>query len=178
VKAPPGNPGHDIKIDDVPFSLKTQADKNIREDLIWISKFMEMGKGEWTDKPAQLIGLRQLFLDHMKQYDGILTLRCLKKKPFWKYELVEIPKSLLQKSLTGKLEMMTGSVQNPKPGYCRVFDKFGELLFNLYFDGGSERKLQVKDLLKKHCTVHATWQFPNQTVVKETVEAELPLSGS
>jgi type II restriction enzyme len=29
----------------------------------------------------------------------------------------------------------------------------------LYFDGGGERKLQIKHLLKSHCAVIATWEF-------------------
>jgi hypothetical protein len=173
-----GNPGHDIEIDGIRFSLKSQADKGIKSDMIWISKFMEMGKGEWTDDPRQLVGLRQRFLDHMKQYDRILTLRCIGKKPKWKYELVEIPKSLFQKSTTGELEMMTGSKQIPKPGYCRVFDKDKKLMFSLYFDGGSERKLQVKDLAKKHCIVHATWELYLQSADIDKSAGVLPLSES
>ncbi len=39
------NRGHDITIEGVPCSLKTQADKNIKENEIHISKFMELGKG-------------------------------------------------------------------------------------------------------------------------------------
>jgi hypothetical protein len=38
-------------------------------------------------------------------------------------------------------------------------EKAGELLFSLYFDGGGERKLQIKSLKKGLCKVHATWQF-------------------
>ncbi len=31
--------------------------------------------------------------------------------------------------------------------------------FQLYFDGGTERKLQIKHLLKSLCVVHAEWKF-------------------
>ena len=58
--------------------------------------------------------------------------------------------------------MMTDSKQNPKPGYCYV-EENGNTLFSLYFDGGGERKLQVKGLQKSLCTVHATWQFESPT---------------
>lgn len=164
-----GNRGHDITIDGVKFSLKTQADKAITENEIWISKFMEMGKGEWTDKPEQLAGLRDLFLRHMKQYDRILTLRCIKKQNPWKYELVEIPKSLLLKAKDGTFKMKLDSIQTPKPGYCYVKDpKTNETMFSLYFDGGRESKLQVIDLQKKYCAVHTVWEFP--------IEDELPLN--
>ncbi len=90
-----GNPGHDITIDGVPVSLKTQADKSIREEKISISKFMELGKGIWGNNPEDLSLLRKMFFAHMESYERIFTLRALRKAPDWTYELVEIPKSLL-----------------------------------------------------------------------------------
>ena len=159
VLAPKGNPGHDLTVDGVRVSLKTQADKGIKEDLLWVSKFMELGKGQWSNKPAELEGLRQQFFAHMKSYDRIFSLRTLHKSPNWKYELVEIPKKLLMLASAGVLEMKLDSKQNPKPGYCYVADSKGNKLFDLYFDGGTERKLQIKNLRKNLCRVHATWEF-------------------
>jgi len=156
--APKGNRGHDITIDNTRISLKTQADKGIREDRIWISKFMELGKGLWGDNPADLVTLLNLFLAHLDHYERVLILRTLRKAPNWIYELVEIPRALLMLAGSGKLEMKTESRQFPKPGYC--FIREGETeLFQLYFDGGSERKLQLKNLLKSRCMVHARWEF-------------------
>jgi type II restriction enzyme len=62
---------------------------------------------------------------------------------------------------------MHNSTQIPKPGYCRVYEeKEGGLFgterkkkFELYFDGGGERKLQIKALDKSLCTIHAEWIF-------------------
>jgi len=159
VLAPKGNPGHDITIDGVKVSLKTQADKGIKENLLWVSKFMELGKGQWSNKPEELEGLRQQFFAHMKNYDRILSLRALHKAPRWKYELIEIPKKLLMLTSSGVLEMKLDSKQTPKPGYCYVSDADGHKLFDLYFDGGTERKLQIKNLRKDLCRVHATWVF-------------------
>ena len=158
--APTGNPGHDIEINGVKVSLKTQADKNIREEKLHISKFMELGKGIWSDDPKDLENLLGRFLGHMTGYDRIFSLRCLQRGPnIWKYELVEIPKALLSEARFGTLRMMNNSSQMPKPGYCDVFDETGEIKFQLYFDGGSERKLQIKNLKKKLCIVHGTWSF-------------------
>jgi type II restriction enzyme len=157
--APKGNPGHDATIDGTKVSLKTQADKKISSTKIWISKFMELGKGTWGHEVNDIDGMRNRFLDHLKGYDRILTLRALKKSPDWCYELVEIPKSVLEKAKDGILEIKSNSTQNgSKPGYCRVEDDKGQL-FCLYFDGGSERKLQVRGLRKDACLVHATWTF-------------------
>jgi len=161
-RAARGNPGHDLNINGVPFSLKTQADKNIKVDRIHISKFMELGKGSWSDKDDDLIGLREQFFAHMKSYERILTLRRLPDIGFELYELVEIPKALLLEAANGKLEMHHASKQMPKPGACTVSGPAGTK-FQLYFDGGTERKLQVRVLDKGLCTVHATWKFPAAT---------------
>lgn len=155
-----GNRGHDIIINDKKVSLKTQADKNIKENKIHISKFMELGKGEWI-----LSELRKQFINHIKKYDLIYSLRCLssddeRNNSVWSYELVNIPKSLLIEAKTGKLIEMNESKQNPKPGYCNIYDSTGkDNKFQLYFDGGTERKLQIKNLKKDYCILVAKWKF-------------------
>jgi hypothetical protein len=159
------NPGHDVTVDGIAWSLKTQGDQNIKIDTLHISKFMELGKGEWIDVKS-LGGLRKQFLRHLDHYERIFQLRYFKCESgegmpmSHYYELVEIPKALLQRAAGGKLRMMVNSTQTPKPGYCDVFEKPRRALqFRLYFDGGTERKLQIKDLAKQLCVVHATWKF-------------------
>ena len=111
------------------------------------------------------------FFKHMQSYERILTLRRLPVKGYQFYELVEIPKALLLEAEHGEMEMKMDSTQVVKPGYCYVRDEQGNLKFELYFDGGSERKLQVRKLDKKLCTVHATWKFP-VAVLPEVTTAE------
>jgi len=167
--APRGRRGYDIKISGKNVSLKTEAAKTIRVDMLHISKFMELGGGRWGDDPSDLAGLRQQFLDNLAGIDRILVLRALRKgEPDYLYELVEIPKNLLTKASEGCFEMRTESAQYPKPGYCFVEDA-GERLFSLYFDGGGERKLQIKSLKKGLCKIHASWQFdsPQQNQDRE-----------
>lgn len=155
-----GNPGHDITIGNEAFSLKTQADKGIKVNHLHISKFMELGKGDWGSSVEDLVGLRNQFFSHLEKYERILSLRYLRnKKPTHHYELVEIPKSLLLEAENGSFRIMEKSKQNPKPGYCDVFGDEGDLKMQLYFDGGGERKLQIKKIDKNLCTVHADWKF-------------------
>jgi Type II site-specific deoxyribonuclease len=158
------NRGHDITIAGVPVSLKTQADASIKRDSLHISKFMELGSGKW-----ELPLLRAQFFEHMKAYDRIFQFRCLEKENgTFEYELVEIPKTLLARAATGLLQTQEDSKQTPKPGYCYVYQnpavesKEG-LLFALYFDGGTERKLQIKHIKKSECIVHANWKFQSTT---------------
>ena len=157
------NRGHDITIEGVPCSLKTQGDRNIKESKLHVSKFMELGKGRWPKTASGLGVLRDMFLEHMRGYERIFTLRCLSKNPErWRYELVEIPKALLEEATQGKLEIQRKTRQATRPGYCRVKDRDGTLKFELYFDAGSERKLQVRHLRKDLCIVHAQWEFATE----------------
>jgi type II restriction enzyme len=167
--APRGNPGHDITIAGVKFSLKTQANKGISRSRLHISKFMELGKGQWGDNETDLIGLRDQFFKHMESYERILVLRTIARPPEdWEYELTEIPKSLLERAKDGTFRMMTNSKQFPKPGYCYVYDEeTHQPLFELYFDGGTERKLQIKNIDIEQCTVHARWIFPDLELQSE-----------
>ena len=141
---------------------KTQGDKKIRKDKLHISKFMELGKGKWVTE-KDLAGLRNAFLQHMNAYSRILQLRYFASPSDMNakhlYELVEIPIPLLRESKHGQIEMRNNSRQNPKPGYCTVFDADDTVKFKLYFDGGTERKLQIKGLQKRLCIVHGTWTF-------------------
>ena len=168
ILSPRGNPGADIAIAGIPFSLKTQADAGIKQGFIHISKFMELGRGDWSDKPEQLVGLRDRFLHHMEGYQRILTLRYFRTEQHHEYELVEIPKALLLEAEHGTLAMMSGSRQLPKPGTCSVTDANGKLKFQLYFDGGTERKLQVRHIDKNLCIVHGEWKFGRDIKITES----------
>jgi type II restriction enzyme len=156
------NRGHDITIAGVPVSLKTQADANIRANSLHISKFMELGKGPW-----ELSLLRDMFLSHMHSYERIFQFRCLLPGlAAHLYELVEIPKALLLEGAKSELIVQEKSRQTPKPGYGYVYDAEGKLRFALYFDAGTERKLQIKNIRKDLCIVHATWKFESTAFEK------------
>ena len=129
---------------------------------------MELGRGTWTDKAEDFIGLREQFFQHMRSYDRILSLRRLPgtRAYSWHYELVEIPKSLLLEARNGVLRIMHQSRQFPKPAYDDVPNPGGESKFQLYFDAGGERKLQIKGLKKACCLVHADSRF--ETSLSET----------
>ncbi len=104
-----------------------------------------------------------MFMQHMQAYERIFTLRCLAKDcTGWRYELVEIPKTLLQEAEQGSLEIQRKTKQETRPGYCRVKSSDGVVKFELYFDAGSERKLQIRHLRKEFCTVHAQWEFATE----------------
>ena len=83
----------------------------------------------------------------MRGYKRIFQFRCLLQGPTsFLYELVEIPKALFSEGANAQLVIQVSSRQTPKPGYGHVFDAEGKLKFALYFDGGTERKLQIKKI--------------------------------
>ncbi|MFC3088497.1 hypothetical protein [Tabrizicola soli] len=148
------NPGADIEIRGVPCSLKTEAAANISRTSVHISKYMELGKGPWL-----LPDLRDKFLHHLRSYERIFTFRHVGQLPGrMEYELLEIPKDLFLMAANARLIIQEGSRQTPKPGYGYV-ENGPQLLYALYFDGGSERKLQIKHLDRNLCRLHATWIF-------------------
>jgi type II restriction enzyme len=152
--ADPGNPGHDVTLNGTRASCKTQANKAINADYVHISKFMELGKGEWTDQLAHLAEQRERFLAHLERYDVIYVLRHVTGR----YELLQYDPVILKLAADAELEMVSKTKQTVKPGYCRVY-RDGILLYELYFDGGGERKLQIKKLRRDLGTVLAEWDF-------------------
>ena len=150
------NPGHDITIAGTRASLKTEAAAAIREHSIHISKWMEMGKGDWDPPNVQF----PRFLSHLAGYERIFVLRCLKRiNSRYHYELVEIPKALLLEVRKENVKPAASTRQATMPHYCEIRDADDRKKFSLYFDAGTERKLQIKDLRKDLCIVHATWRF-------------------
>jgi type II restriction enzyme len=134
---------------------------------------MELGKGAWLTE-QDLAGLREQFFHHMQSYDRILQLRRITdREDLQEYELVEIPKDLLDRARDGTIRMDTVSRQAPKPGTCTVKDSHGHELFQLYFDAGTERKLQIRHLDKRHCQVHALWRIKRIPLTTDVKQAEL-----
>ncbi len=124
--------------------------------------------GAWTDREEDFRGLREQFFRHLESYDRILSLRRLRRTRTytWHYELVEIPKNLLLEARNGVLRIMHQSRQFPRPAYYDVTDSSGASQFQLYFNAGGKRKLQMKGMNKAYCIVHAEWCF--ETSISET----------
>lgn len=165
------NPGYDLTIGATRISLKTEGAKNIKEHFIHVSKWMEAGKGLWDPLNIQFLNYRA----HLTGYDRILTLRCLAQTGtrYW-YELVEIPKALMLEAHPDMMQPAAKTKQETSPWYCRVNGPDGLIKYELYFDAGAERKLQVKKLRKDLCFVHATWKFYSEQLTQgaELVESE------
>ena len=152
-------PGADLIVDQTRISLKTEASKNIQEAKITISKFME---ARWI-RNQDAIGLAQLASDrlqeHLSGYDRIMMLRSFNMPgDEVKYELIEIPHSLLSLASFLQPSDITISVGQSGGGSTTILQNNREA-FTLRFDGSVE-KVTITNLSVDLCTSHARWIIP------------------
>lgn len=153
------HPGADLIVDGVRFSLKTEASRGIQNTRITISKFME---ARWI-RDQDAYGLAQLasnrLAEHLAGYDRILMLRAFNlANNKVKYDLVEIPHSLLSKASYIQPENINLSPGRSGGGSATIWHDNREA-FTLRFDGSVE-KVTITNLSVELCINHATWIIP------------------
>lgn len=150
------NPGEDVSVNGVAFSLKTEASANLNRDKITISKLME---ARWIRECQSTADFARettsRVVKHLQKYQRILTLRAFDLPGARvQYDLVEIPLRVLL--LVGKL---TAADFTPRTtnGSSKADVKDGSRkAYTLRLDGSVE-KVTVSDLAVSLCTIHASW---------------------
>lgn len=152
-------PGADVIVDDTSYSLKTEASKGIKKDYITISKLME---ARWIRECVS----RQDFaretkikiVGHLEKYERILILRAFKiSRNEIKYDLIEIPKSVLMniRNLTQEdFEERTKNGSNCAIVKCSKDGK--KYNYKLRLDGSVE-KVTISGLPTELCRLHGSW---------------------
>lgn len=148
------NPGHDVSIDGVTFSLKTEASRAISTTGVTISKLMESAwtKALRSEKDA-LIGLERILV-HLDRYDRVLMLRVFRNADSTRYELLEIPKSVIMSMKD--LSILDFTPITPAGSTKAVVRCADQTAFTLVFDG-SDNKITIRNLRVALCRLHATW---------------------
>lgn len=155
----PVNPGTDITIDGVHFSLKTEAAKSINPNFLTISKLME---ARWirSCRTGQdfLDGVRSNIVPHLSRYARILMLRAFKiENQLCEYVLIEIPLEVLL--MCGNLSPEDFSERTVNGSSSAEVILNGERAYTLSFDGSVE-KITVRRLALSLCTFHGKWMVP------------------
>jgi hypothetical protein len=148
------NPGHDLIRDGVRLSLKTEASKSIRSDRITISKFCEAAWSKEFRSPADAAAAMGRVTEHLDRYDQLLMLRAFQSDDQTRYQLVEIPKSLLGRIgelQAGDFKELTASGSTS----ARVMVDDREA-FTLAVDG-SDNKITIRNIDTRLCRTHAEW---------------------
>lgn len=151
------NPGADVIVDAVAFSLKTEAAKSIRHSHIFISKLMEARWIRECHTPeAFLRGVVQSILPHLQQYQRILILRAFDLAATQvQYDLVEIPRDLLLQ--IANLQPADFRLHSGRSGgsHADVLIE-GSKAFTLNLEGSVE-KVQIRALDVTRCILHGSW---------------------
>lgn len=156
------NPGHDVTVDGIHYSLKTEASRGINEKQITISKFME---ARWIRECRTggdfCRGCRRIS-EHLTHYHRVLILRAfsvLAPQEAVRYDLVEIPHGLLEavKALTP--QDFRPRTRNGGSG-ATVRSRDGAS-FRLRLDGSVE-KVTLSGIMIADCVPHASWTVPIQ----------------
>jgi hypothetical protein len=150
------NAGADIVVDGVAFSLKTEGAKSMSKGSITISKLME---ARWIrDCKSQSDFSRQVttkVVEHLREYERIITLRAFDRKGYFEYDLVEIPVALLLAVDTLQPSDFTDRTRSG--GSSAKVTCAGSDAFTLRLDGSVE-KITVSGLRTSLCLHHATWR--------------------
>lgn len=150
--APPGQRFWDIRVDGRTLSLKSSKAKNLRADILHISKLTEAA---WIQdcRTARMRQERtaQLFDDYCAQVDSIIQLRYFLEGNY--YELVEVPAILLRQVLA----VPRGCFASDGPTINIPIGR-DPPDFTLKLDR-SDSKVTLARINKTLCRVHGTWNL-------------------
>jgi hypothetical protein len=157
----PTNPGADVIVDGVPFSLKTEAAASIQDGHITISKLMEARWiRECTTRENFARETTRRVVAHLEKYARILMLRAFTvSRTEVRYDLVEIPRDLLLniRGLTSAdFEERTENGSSRADVYIPRGTERTKA-FTVRLDGSVE-KVTIAGLQTGLCVLHGSWQ--------------------
>ena len=142
-------PRHDLRVEDVRISLKTETGAGADARQITITKLCTTEREPWQSDV-----LLQRVTDHLARYDIILMFRAVWEEQVVHYQLVEIPVEMLRRIKTVALE--TVGRRSGRKSLAADVLREGERLFRVHFDA-SDGKCSVRNLGIQHCTMLEEW---------------------
>jgi len=156
ITSSPVNPGADITVDGVPFSLKTEGARSMSRAKISISKLME---ARWIRECRSSQDFAQEtvahVVEHLQSYRRMLVLRAFSVAAGFEYHLVEIPLDVLM-----QVQHLTAADFSPRTdnGGSSAHVHVGDAIaFTLRLDGSVE-KVTVSGLQIEFCMKHGVWR--------------------
>ncbi|MGW4222155.1 hypothetical protein ACWEG1_01730 [Streptomyces bauhiniae] len=158
--------GADATVNGARWSLKTEASTGISESNIVVSKFSEARWIRDCETPVDFAReCLPRFLAHLDEYDRIATLRAFSVAPeLVRYELVEIPKSLLMRA--ADLTEYDFKPRTKNGSSSALYKDSDGIAFRLVLDGSVE-KVTLSRIPVQRCRVHASWTVPTIPEVQE-----------
>jgi hypothetical protein len=156
------NPGADVIVDRIKFSLKSEASAKMNTGSVTISKLMEarwIRECKTNEQFAQ--ETRERVGKHLREYQRILMLRAsIVDGKGITYELVELPREILLK--VEQVQASDFAVRTKNGSNSATIFHRGSEAFTIRLDGSVE-KVTITRLPKLLCRHHATWVLPERT---------------
>lgn len=141
-------PIHDLLVDGLRISIKTETGEGTDPHSITISKLCTTERPPWT---AEALTAR--VLKHLSGYDVILMLRTIWNGPMLRYQLLEIPVDLLRKIRGVELEPAGKGNSLAADIYLK-----SKRAFRIFFDS-TDRKCSIRNLSLGDCTLLLEWDL-------------------
>lgn len=149
IPTPRNQPTHDLSVDGIRLSVKSETGRGTRPSLITITKLATTEKEPWNRE-----SLVARMLDHLDRYDLILMLRATWRPRILHYQLVEIPVSLLKLMATADFLPIKRRTGRQSLG-ADVYQE-GVVAFHAHFDA-SDGKCSIRNLRIELCRVLLEW---------------------
>jgi Type II site-specific deoxyribonuclease len=142
-------PRHDLLVEGARLSLKTETGYGTDPTRINITKLCTTERDPWE---AEM--LKRRALEHLQRYDVILMLRAVWEEKTVRYQLVEIPVSLL--ALLAHCQPTPVGKRKGRRSLGADVLRGEEIVFHVHFDG-SDGKCQIRGLRLADCILLAEW---------------------
>jgi Type II site-specific deoxyribonuclease len=143
-------PRYDILFEGHRISLKTETGLGTKRDLINVTKLCTTEREPWDAGT-----LKARAIEHLGRYDIILMLRAVWEPATMRYQLVEIPVSLLR--LLGDCEPTPVGRRPGRRSLGADVVRGGKVVFRVHFDG-SDGKCQIRNLRVEDCKLLLEWE--------------------
>lgn len=143
---------HDLLVDGLRLSLKTETGKSAKDRTINITKLCTTEREPWA---AEVLLGRAL--EHLSRYDVILMLRAVWKPPIVHYQLILINVDWLQRMKHAVFEVV-GNRSGRQSFGAHAIDSAGERLFRIHFDA-SDGKCSIRNLRVSDCELLSEWDI-------------------
>lgn len=143
-------PTHDLLVEGLRLSLKTETGLSTRDQTINITKLCTTEKEPW--QPDLLL---RRALDHLERYDAILMLRAVWRERIVRYQLLLINVDLLR-NMEHAVYSSVGKRTGRQSIGAAVVNDSGETLFRVHFDG-SDGKCSIRNLRVSDCELLSEW---------------------
>ncbi|HET9178654.1 MAG TPA: hypothetical protein VFQ24_09905 [Terriglobia bacterium] len=143
-------PRHDLLVENVRISLKTETGDSTKLDQITIAKLCTTEREPWEARV-----LVERVMDHLSRYDVILMLRAVWDPQAIQYQLVEIPVEKLRLVAAANLGPVGHRAGRQSLG-ADVLDQGGKIC-RVHFDA-SDGKCSIRGLGVRHCVLLESWE--------------------